>query len=138
MVWEGNKQAIYLQLTKMLYGTLQVALLFWKDLSGALLEWGFELNPYDRCVASKMIKGKQCAILWHLDDLKILHMDETVVLNIINILNKQYGKVMPLVVIHGKVHDSLSMTYDIGLQHRRVLCRSYEQLCQIGAGRGAG
>jgi hypothetical protein len=118
MVREGNKRAIYLQLTKALYGNLQAALLFWKDLLGALLEWGFELNPYDQCVANKMIKGKQCTILWHVDDLKISHVDKTVVSNIIDILNEQYGKVTPLVVIHGKVHDSLGMTYDIGLQYR--------------------
>jgi Reverse transcriptase (RNA-dependent DNA polymerase) len=112
MVREGNKRAIYLRLTKALYGTLQAALLFWKDLSGALLEWGFELNPYDRCVANKMIKGKQCTILWHVDDLKISHEDETVVSKIIEILDERYGKISPLVVTRGKVHDYLGMTLD--------------------------
>jgi Reverse transcriptase (RNA-dependent DNA polymerase) len=112
MVPEGNKRAIYLRLTKALYGTLQAALLFWKDLSGALAEWGFELNEYDRCVANKTIDGKQCTILWHVDDLKISHVDEAVVTKILEILNERYGKITPLVVTRGKIHDYLGMTLD--------------------------
>lgn len=38
---------IYLALNKALNGTLQAALLFWKDLTGAPQEFGFMLNPYD-------------------------------------------------------------------------------------------
>jgi hypothetical protein len=69
---ERGKKAIYLKLKKALYGTLQAALLFWKDLSGYLQEVGFKINPYDWCVENKMIDGKQCTILWHdVDDLKI-------------------------------------------------------------------
>ena len=66
---------IYVKLKKALYGTLQAALLFWKDLSGYLQEMDFKLNPYDRCITKKMIDGKQCTILlWHVDDLKTSHM----------------------------------------------------------------
>jgi Reverse transcriptase (RNA-dependent DNA polymerase) len=112
MVPEGKKRAIYLRLTKALYGTLQAALLFWKDLSGALVEWGFELNKYDRCVANKTIDGKQCTILWHVDDLKISHVDDAVVTKILETLNERYGKITPLVVTRGKIHDYLGMTLD--------------------------
>jgi hypothetical protein len=42
-----GKPVMYVQLKKALYGTLQVSLLFWKDLSGNLHKWGFEVNPYD-------------------------------------------------------------------------------------------
>jgi hypothetical protein len=58
MATKRGKQVIYVKLKKALYCTLQAALLFWKDLSGYLQELGFELNPYDRCVANKMIDGK--------------------------------------------------------------------------------
>jgi Reverse transcriptase (RNA-dependent DNA polymerase) len=112
MVPEEKKRAIYLRLTKALYGTLQAALLFWKDLSGALAKWGFELNEYDRCVANKTINGKQCTILWHVDDLKISHVDEAVVSKILEILNERYGKISPLVVTRGKIHYYLGMTLD--------------------------
>jgi len=54
---------LYVQLKKSLYGTLQ-ALLFWKILSETLQEWGFKLNPYDKCADNKNINGKQCIIIW--------------------------------------------------------------------------
>ena len=55
-------------------GTLQAALLFWRKLSAALIACGFEINSYDWCIANKMIDGKQCTVLWHVDDLKLLHV----------------------------------------------------------------
>ncbi len=58
---ERGKKVLYVQLTESLYGTLQAALLFWEALSQYLIgELGFEANPYDRCVANKMISKKQC------------------------------------------------------------------------------
>jgi hypothetical protein len=74
MTKENGKDVMYVKLTKAaLYGTLQAAMLFWRDLTGYLTQHGFILNPYDNCVANKMIDGIQCTILWHVDDLKILH-----------------------------------------------------------------
>jgi hypothetical protein len=43
---------MYVKLKKALYGTLQASLLFWKNLSKSLHEWGFETNPYDVCVVN--------------------------------------------------------------------------------------
>ena len=76
---EHGKPVMYVELRKALYGTLWAAILFWKKLSSVLIDQGFVLNPYDSCVANKMIDGKQCTILWHVDDLKISHMDPAVV-----------------------------------------------------------
>jgi hypothetical protein len=109
---EGHKDVMYVKLAKALYGTLQAALLFWKDLSGHLIEQGFTLNPYDECVANKMIKGKQCTILWHVDDLKLSHVSEAVLDVIIANLNERYGQVTPLTVSKGTEHDYLGMTLD--------------------------
>ena len=81
---EGGKLVLYIQLKKALYGTLKAALLFWKNLSSILQEWGFEINPYNWCMANKTIEGKQCTVVWHVDDLKISHEDPQVVTNIIN------------------------------------------------------
>ena len=78
----------YARLKKALYGTLQAALLFWKDLTGELEDWGFVLNPYDNCVANADIKGSQCTTLWYVNDLKILHVNPDVVSDIIAKLNK--------------------------------------------------
>jgi len=53
--------------------------IFWKLLSETLQEWGFVLNPYDKCEVNKNIEGKQCTIIWHVDDLKISHANKDVV-----------------------------------------------------------
>jgi hypothetical protein len=78
-----GKQVLYVELKKALYGTLRAALLFWKKLSAKLQEWDFAINPCDWCVANKIINGKQCTILWHVDDIKISHTDSSVVSSII-------------------------------------------------------
>ena len=39
-----------------------------------------------------MIKGKQCTILWHVDDNKILHVDSNVVTEIIDMIEDRFGK----------------------------------------------
>ena len=44
---------------------------------------GFKINAYDKCMANKMIDGKQCTVAWHVDDNKISHVDDTVVMNMI-------------------------------------------------------
>jgi hypothetical protein len=105
-------------LLKALYGTLQAALLFWENLSKQLQEWGFEINPYDFCVANKIINGKQCTIVWHVDDLKISHVDSRAVTTILNLLDAKYGqeivggKRAALTINSGKIHDYLGMTLD--------------------------
>jgi hypothetical protein len=71
-------------LRKALYGTLRASLLFWKLLTKRLTSWGFEVNPYDWCVANKVINEKQCTILWHVDDLKISHVDPAMVTDVID------------------------------------------------------
>ena len=109
---EKGKQVLYVELRKALYGTLKAALLFWKRLTGKLKEWGFEVNPYDWCVMNKNINGKQCTILWHVDDLKISHVDHEVVTEVISWLEQEFGAEAPLTKTRGKVHEYLGMTID--------------------------
>ncbi len=109
---ENGKPVMYVRLKNALYGTLQAALLFWRYLSGQLERWEFELNPYNNCVADKVMDGSQCKILWQVDDLKISHINPQVVDSVINMLNERYGKEAPLTVTQRKVHDYLGMTID--------------------------
>ena len=113
-IWynKKGKPMLYIQLKKALYGTLQAALLFWKLLSETLQEWGFILNPYDKCVANKVIAGKQRTILWHVYDLKISHVDKNVVDDIVKKLNKKFGHERPLTTSRRKVLDYLGMKID--------------------------
>jgi hypothetical protein len=90
MTKENGKDIMYVKLTKALYGTLQTAMLFWKDLTGYLTQHGFVLNPYNNCVPNKMINGTQCTILWYVDDLMISHAKQEVLEDLINTLNERY------------------------------------------------
>ena len=60
---------LYVHLSKALYGLLQSALLFYRKLRYEQEEFGFEVNPYDPCVANKMINGLQMTVTWHVDDI---------------------------------------------------------------------
>jgi hypothetical protein len=99
MVEEKGKKVLYIKLQKALYGMLQAALLFWENLTKFLMEkLGFTINPYDRCVVNKMIKGKQCTIIWHVDDLKLSHVRQIVLKDITKKLNAKYGQKVPLTI----------------------------------------
>jgi hypothetical protein len=79
MLEEKGKKVLYVKLQKALYRMLQAALLFWEHQTKFLTEeLGFTVNSYDRCIINKMIKGKQCTIIWHVDLLKLSHVRQTV------------------------------------------------------------
>jgi hypothetical protein len=127
---EGDKKVLYVRLNKALYGTLRAALLFWKKLTATLQEWGFEINPYDTCVANKTIDGTQCTIVWHVDDLKISHANPDVVTNIIGKISSIFGNEAPLTVCRGKKHDYLGMELDYS-QKGKVIIRMEKYIQQI-------
>jgi hypothetical protein len=76
---ENGKKVLYLQLMKALYGCVKSTLLWYVLFTSTLQGMGFELNPYDTCVANKMFGGKQCTIAWYVDNNKISHVEVKVV-----------------------------------------------------------
>jgi hypothetical protein len=66
----------------------------------------------DWCVANKMIGGKQCTVLWHVNDQNISHVSDDVNTDIIKSNNDEFGKEAPITITRGKVHDYLGMTLD--------------------------
>jgi hypothetical protein len=59
-----------------------------------------------------MIDGKQCTILWHVNDLKMSHMDPEANAKIIGLIDEEFGREAPITVTRGKTHDCLGMTLD--------------------------
>jgi hypothetical protein len=106
----NNQPILYVKLQKALYGCLRSALLFYEKLVGDLKSQGFELNPYDPCVANKVIDGHQFTLAWHVDDIKMSHKDPKEVSKVIAWLKSIYGDNMH--VSRGLVHDYLGMTLD--------------------------
>ena len=98
---------------------------FWRRLSKKLVDWGFSINPYDRCVANKLIQGSQCTIVWHIDDLKISHTDPKAVDQVIGLLCNEFGQEGPLTITRGKMHDYLGMTLDFSIP-QKVQIQMYE------------
>jgi hypothetical protein len=123
---EKGKQVLYVLLKKALYGTLKAALLFWKRLSYELKTLGFTVNPYDWCVMNKTINGKQCTVLWHVDDLKISHVEPNVVTQTIKQLETIFGAESPLTITRGKIHDYLGMVIDFNTKGKvKITMKQY-------------
>eukprot|EP00978_Attheya_sp_CCMP212_P047720 scaffold424725_cov134-Attheya_sp.AAC.1 len=59
-----------------------------------------------------MINGKQCTIVWHVNDLKISRVDSKAVTGVIDQLQAAFGTKTPITVKRGKMHDYLGMTLD--------------------------
>ncbi len=106
---ECGHTVLYVELLKALYGCIESPLLFYRKLRKDLESQGFVVNPYDPCVANKMIDGKQMTVTWHVDDLKVSHVNPKVVDQFIDWIKKTYGKVTEVKPSRGKVHDYLAM-----------------------------
>ena len=113
VITERGQTVLYLELRKALYGMLQSALLFYKKLRRDLEKVGFVVNPYDPCVAKKVVDGSQMTVVWHVDDLKILHVKKKCVDNFIDWAKLMYeDKVGKVKASCGKQHDYLGMEID--------------------------
>ncbi len=86
-----GKAILYVKMQNAIYGLLRSALLFYRKLVSNLESSGFVINPYDPCVANKVINGKQMTVCWHVDDLKVSHMEPEEVMKFGNWLSKTYG-----------------------------------------------
>jgi Reverse transcriptase (RNA-dependent DNA polymerase) len=109
---EKGEKVMYVELLKALYGTIRAARLFWEKLSKKLQEWGFQCNQYDSCVANKTVNGKQLTVAWHVDDLKVSHVETKVVDEFLEQMEEEFGKETPMNKSRGKVHDYLGMVLD--------------------------
>ena len=78
-----GRQVLIVGCLNAVYGTMVAALLYYKKFVKSLTKKGFKLNPYNGCVANKVVDGKQLTICFHVDDCKISHKFTKVVDNVI-------------------------------------------------------
>mmetsp|Transcript_9094 Transcript_9094/g.12925 ORF Transcript_9094/g.12925 Transcript_9094/m.12925 type:complete len:274 (-) Transcript_9094:680-1501(-) len=95
LVCTNRKDVIYLRIIKVFYGCIQSALLWYNVFKNKLEEFGFKINPYNRCVVNKLIDNKQYTITWYVDDVKVSLVDHNVVTNIIKVLQEEYRDLKP-------------------------------------------
>jgi hypothetical protein len=117
MVYEGKAKVLYVQMLKALYGMLQSSLLYYKKFRGDIELIGFKVNPYDPCVANRIINGKQQTVTWHVDDIKSSHMDPKVNDEFLEWLKKNYASdnIGEIKAVRGHRHDYLGMILDFSI-----------------------
>ena len=130
VVYERDKKGreikcLYVRVLRALYGCLESALLWYELYSTTLKDMGFVLNPYDRCVANKVINGSQCTIVFYVDDNKISHKDPHVVTKILQDISEHFGE---LTISRGNKHDFLGMNIEI--KDKKVYIDMKEQVEQ--------
>ena len=106
VVYEGKQ--------KVLYGMMKVSVLYYKKFREDIESIGYKVNPYDPCVANKVIKGKPHTIVLHVDDVKASHVDPQVNDEFHKWCESKYGDkdIGHVEVVRGKKHDYLAMNLD--------------------------
>ena len=61
---------------------------------------------------NKHINGKQWTILFHVDNLDILHVDSNIVSGVLSDIDTEYGNIAKMTITWGKIHKYLRMTID--------------------------
>ena len=69
---------------------MKAALLFYIKLVANLKSVGLQLNPYDPSVANNIVDDAQLKVAWHVNDLKVSHVDRGVVTRMTVWLKKTY------------------------------------------------
>ena len=68
-----------------------------------------------------MIGGKQLTVCWHVDDIKISHVNKHVVTKLIRKLDKLYGRHGNLTISRGKRHAYLGMFLDFNKEGKVMI-----------------
>ena len=128
VIYEVSKKGkkvknLYVKVKRALYGCLESALLWYDLYSNTLKKLGFTLNPYDRCVANKVINGKQCTIVFYVDDNKVSHVDPDVVSSVLQDISSHFGD---LVVSRGSTHNYLGM--NVRIENKKVYISTIDQI----------
>jgi hypothetical protein len=93
------------------------SLLYYRKFVKSLTDIEFVINPYDRCVANKMIEGEKMTICFHVDDCKLSHRKTKVMDSIIEYLRHEYESIFEdgseaMRVSRGNIHKYIGMTLD--------------------------
>ena len=89
---------------------------------------GFKVNPYDVCVANRIVKGTQYTVVWHVDDLKSSHIMPSVNNEFIAWLKNTHAKdrIGEIKFKKGKLHPYLGMSLDYSVPGKlKVFMRDY-------------
>ena len=98
-----------------IYGTMVASLLYYKKICKMIKHLGLKINPYDPCVANRMIDDNPQTICWHVDGCKISHVKPKVNDKLIKSLKQECESIFEdgtdeMTVNRGNKHKYLGMT----------------------------
>ena len=116
----NGELVLYVEALNALYGIMKAALLFYIKFVKNLKSIGFELNPYDPCMVNKIVDGAQLTVVWHVNYMKVIHMDAGVVTRMSVCLQKTYERLFDdgsgaMKLKQGKIHEYLGMQLDFSV-----------------------
>jgi hypothetical protein len=88
-----GQEVLIVECLNTVYGTMMAALLYYKKFAESLKSTGFKLNPYDPCVANKIVQGKQITVCFHVDDCKLSHEHPKVIDETVDWLRAEYESI---------------------------------------------
>ena len=109
---DPERWVVYIKCSKAIYSTLNAAILSYEKLVGHLGDWGFEINPYEPCCWNQYTDNNQFTIVFHVNDMKLNHIDKQFVTNTIQKLESVYARLDPMTMTREKLHQYLGMTID--------------------------
>ena len=93
---------LYAEMQKSLYRIPKPALLFYLNLVGDLTRAGLKINPHDPCVMNKIVGKEQITVMFHVENLKMLHKSDKAITKLIEYLDGIYPGLKAVCV---DVHD---------------------------------
>ena len=92
-------------------------ILYYPNFCKALLAAGFKLNPYDTCVASQVVNGKQQTIFWNVDNCKLINVDTKVNGKFLEVPKQEYDSIFKdgygkMTANNGNIYKYIGMTID--------------------------
>ncbi len=114
---KAGQKVLLVQCLNAVHGTMVEALLYYKKFVKSLIKQGYKIDPYDGCVANKVVKEKKVTICFHINGCKISHKSSAIIDNMIAWLRSKYESIFKdglgqMKVHRGKTHKYLGMLLD--------------------------
>ena len=125
----GKKfKVLYMKVIRAIYGCIKAALQWYIIFTGTLKKLGYKLNPYDKCVANKVINGNQCTMAWHVNDAIASHDEQKVFDELGEQMKFRFGEMN---ITTGTKHSFLGMKINIDEENRTVEIEMKDQINKL-------
>ena len=111
--YTNSDGTLVVELDRALYGCIESALLWFRELSGFLAKIGFVSNPYDICVMNRSDSKGDSTVGIYVDDILLTCSYPSLANTFIQELEKEYKQ---LKVRRGLTHNYLGMVLDFSLK----------------------